>query len=351
MSRRPNLSATETAALLEEVAACLRAEIPLGIGLATLENGEAGRISSVVAEIRSALDGGVPVDQAVSQSMSNQNDRIGAALRIGLQAGNPGESLRRLASLIVMRREMKLRSIIAMIYPSIIILVSYFVLVAVFASVVDFNSNDFFWPPYVTSAASVVTNYWYVPPLFLLALFLLVRLTKRRSIVPGHWNPSCWSNQSLFCEAVAWQLESETPLPIAIRSAGGLVGGHQLCADAESWANAIERGERVPAVGSSFRPLVIWTISNAIPFDGNAHPTEDRLIMKPVSHERSSNETVASSLRRLAQTYRDAERRSWHLLTRWIPVTVTSVVGGSMAIAYLCVVVWPLYHKLAEVQF
>lgn len=342
MSGRANLSASETAALLDEVAACIRAEIPLGMGLAMLESRQAGRVSNAVADIRSAIGAGVPVEDAIARNLDNHGEQIGAALRVGLRTGNAGESLRRFAALILRRREMKLRSWIALIYPSFVILISYVVLVAVFASVVHSSTDFFAWPGFVQRISNWLIQYWYIPPLTLFLVTGVVGFSSLRRFVPIAWQPSRLSDQSLFCDAVAWQLESQTPLPDAIRGAAGLVGGETLTVDAEAWAAATERGEQAPMVGKSFRPLVVWTINHTSLFESSA--------ANGLTANGADDGAVARSLRQLAKTYHDAESRSWHIWTRWVPVATTCIVGGAMATFYLSAVLWPLYNKLAEVQ-
>ena len=325
MSQRSPLTVGETAALLNEVAACVRAQVPIEAGLATLETRAAGRVALAAEAIRAEIESGVAIEDAISRNLHQHGDQVAAALNASRSGSDTGEALQRLADMLLQRREMRLRGLTAMIYPVVVILMSYLILVFVFASIVRLHSTWFEWPGFIAVTGNWLAKFWWIPPLVMLAVVGVVRITGMRRWLPGAWLPSEWSNQSLFCEAVAWQLESQTPLPTALRAAADFAGDAIIKTEANRWADAVQQGALAEYKPSGFRPLVVWTLQAA-----------------------SDSQSIARALRRLATTYRQAEMRTWRTWSQWLPATVASVVGGATILAYIAGVVWPLYQRLSE---
>jgi general secretion pathway protein F len=325
MSQRSPLTIGETAALLNEVAACVRAQVPIEAGLATLETRAAGRVALAAEAIRTEIESGVAIEEAISRNLHQHGEQIASALNASRSGRDAGAALQQLADMLLQRREMRLRGLTAMIYPIVVVVMSYVILVFVFASIVRLHSSWFEWPGFIAVTGNWLAKFWWIPPLVLLALAMVVRITGMRKWLPGAWLPSEWSNQSLFCEAVAWQLESQTPLPAALRAAAEFTGNTVLKTEATGWADAVQRGALADYKPSGFRPLVVWTLQAG-----------------------SDSHSIARALRRLAATYRQTEMRTWRTWSQWLPATVASVVGGATILAYIAGVVWPLYHRLSE---
>lgn len=336
MNSTPKLSTAETVALLDEVAASIRAEVPLSTSLATLEGRDAGRIAVVAQRIRQDIENGVALDEAIAKHVHQYSGAISTALQIGLKTGNPARTLKTLANLILRRRELRLRRMAAAVYPLIVIFVGYLIGVFVFGRIISLESDFINWPGFVERLTELLQSFWWLPLLILPAAFLTFRLLRLARFLPRSLQPIRLSNQALFCEAVGWQIESGVSLPDAIRAAAEISGERSLLEDANRWADSIEKGQNDPGTLSSFRPLVVWTINQGAKNESNA--------------SLSSDESIVRALGQLSASYRSSEQNAWMFWTHWVPVATACIIGGSLAVSYLCIAVWPLYSKLAEVQ-
>ena len=333
MTATVSLSITETAALLEEVAASVAAEVPLTASLGTIEGREAGRIGRVATSIRKSIESGVPVDQAIAQHITHQSGAIAVALRIDQQSGDAGRSLRTLARLMILRRELRLRQLAASIYPLLVIILGYVTGVFVFGSLVSFQSDFIHWPDAITRTGIWLQRYWWLPPICLGVVVGSLKLLGLGRFLPHFLQPGRWSSQAIFCEALAWQLESHVGLPDAIRAAAAMAGEEVLGRDAEKWASALEQGKLDPGPLPNFRPLIVWTLQGALASEPNR-----------------SAASLSETLTRLAASYRSAEQHAWFVWTHWVPIVTACIIGGALSISYLLAVVWPLYSQLAEIQ-
>jgi general secretion pathway protein F len=320
------LSDLQTASLLSEVAACVRAHRPLDDGLRHFADEDAGRVGCVARILQQRLQAGVPLSEAVADQLPRCGPHVSAALRISDRPAIVADALQGLADLMLARRELRLRAMVAAIYPGLVLLVSYIVLVAIFASLVATNYPWFRWPDQVVWGAAWLTEYWWLPPLVLLAVVGIVFSPVAGRLRSGLFAPNRGAT-ALFCDSLAWQIEAGIPLTDALRGAAGIGGTPAERRAADDWANAIERGETTARSGRGFPPLVGWIVNTG-----------------------GDGAYVAISLRRLAATYRDAMRRRERFWVRGLPAFAGCFIGGAMAALYIAAVIWPLYSNLAASQ-
>jgi type II secretory pathway component PulF len=233
------LNAADTAQLSEQIAGLTRAGVPLSTGLTALaEELPRGALRRSMSELAQTLETGLPLDQAIEI----QSGRIPAHLRglviAGIRSGNLGDFLSRFSGYVGIGTEVKRRLWLNLAYPVITACaaLALFVLVStILISQFESIYRDFGIPlPGLTNAiiamSHMVNTIW--PPVAILlavgfctwlAASVFLKPAMRRSLagripVLG----AVWRTTSLaeFCHLLALLLESQLPLPEALRLTG-----------------------------------------------------------------------------------------------------------------------------------
>jgi len=131
-----------------------------------------------------------------------------------------------------------------------------------------------------------------------------------------------------FAEILALLIRQQVPLHEAIDLAGAACGDANLGRSAKALAGQIERGETL-AVGEenlkSFPPLLGWLIAVG-----------------------GEPEVLAQTLFDLARQYRQRAERATDWATVYLPIVITSVVGGSVVLLQALAVFRPICKLLFE---
>lgn len=334
------LNPREHAALLEEVAAMMAAQRPLVPGLRTLEDQHLGRIGRAASLLRAQLEQGSSVEDALQSLDSRTGPQLAAALRMAVIRGD-AEPLYRLAALLRRRRELAVATRVAMLYPIMLLVLGYAVLVLVFAPLVTQDQTAVvLWPAGVVAVGRWLIAFWYLPPLLAVLLGVLVwRVTRDTRWSPQTLLPGRFGRLALFCQTVAMQIDVEVPQPSAMRAAAEIGGDRRLRLAAESLAERLERGEadtmESGAVTGSRRafaplpPMLVWLLRHGGQLGG---------------------EIVAAQLRGLSQWYEQRERVQRQRWMRWGPAVLAAVGGGAFVLVYLFMALLPMYNRLAGIE-
>ena len=256
------LTPQETAHLTEQIAGLTRAGRPLGPGLVALGRElPHGRFRSSLMELANALEKGKSLDEA----MSEQNDRIPPHLRGlvlgGIRSGRLGDVLGRFSGYVSIGTELGRKLWLSLAYPilSIFAAIALFIFVnAVVVSQFERIFKDFGVPlPKVTIAmlmfshalrdgwegfvflACLAAAGWLVFRIFL-------KPSTRRSlackvpVVGTVWKYTSWAE---FCHLLALLLETDLPLPEALRLTGEGVRNSDLDEACKLMAIDVEHGQ------------------------------------------------------------------------------------------------------------
>jgi type II secretory pathway component PulF len=258
---RGKLTAEEAARLTDQIASLTKAGRPLGAGLLALaEELPHGRFRRSLVDLADALGRGVSLDAA----MEEQKDRIPPHLRGmvlgGIRSGRLGDVLGRFSGYVSIGTELGRKLGLSLAYPimSILVAITLFlfvntVLIAQFEAIFrDFGiplprltvamimlSHAFrsFWPAFVLIFGTIV-GLWLFGKLFL-------KPPQRRSlatripIVGGVWRYTSWAE---FCHLLGLLLETDLPLPDALRLTGEGVQNADLDRACQVMAVEVERG-------------------------------------------------------------------------------------------------------------
>jgi type II secretory pathway component PulF len=258
---RGRLTPDEAARLTDQIASLSRAGRPLGPGLLALaEELPHGRFRRSLVDLAEALGRGQSLDSA----MEEQKDRIPPHLRGlvlgGIRSGRLGDVLGRFSGYVSIGTELARKLWLSLAYPimSILVALTLFVFVnAVLVAQFETIFKDFGiplpkmtiamimfshalrsgWPAFVVLLGGVVA-FWLFGRLFLKPP-VRRSLASRIPVVGGVWRYTSWAE---FCHLLALLLETNLPLPEALRLTGEGVQNADLDRACQVMAGDVEHG-------------------------------------------------------------------------------------------------------------
>jgi general secretion pathway protein F len=345
----------ELIALNEELAALIRAGVPLERGLTELAQELPGRLGTIAARLGQRLQAGESLlavigDDAVFPPAWR------AVVAAGLRSGQLAAALESLTTTGRRIAEMRRAIGTALVYPCVVLALAYglFVftvtrlapvtahayegltlssdsLLATVARVGEAAGSWAIWPPVVALVALAVS--WY--------------RGRRLPLGPGpggrHRAGAWWllwpsigqvlrdGRLATFAEVLSLLVRQQVPLDEALVLAADASGARGLPEAAREAAQRLRSGARLDGpqtLSAQLPPLVGWLIAS-----GGQHP--------------GFTETLAST----AETYRRRAARTVAWTAVYLPVVVTAVVGGAATLVQVLTVFGPitrLLYRLAE---
>jgi general secretion pathway protein F len=184
----------EVAAFTRQTATLLKAGIPLAEALgAVFEQVENVRFKAMIGEVRSAVNEGSSLADALGKHKKAFDDLYVSMTRAGEVSGNLDEVLTRLADFMEAGQELKSKVQSAMIYPIIMLLVGSGIMIVLMVAVIP-NITEVFAQkdqalPWNTEmliwVSHVIGSYWWLlAPLLGLALYGFVRWSRSEAGQP-----------------------------------------------------------------------------------------------------------------------------------------------------------------------
>jgi len=278
------LTPEETGRLIDGIAGLARSGRQLGPGLAALGSElPRGRLRQSLFELAAALNRGEPLGAALEEQKERIPPHLRGLVQGGLRSGRLGDILGRFSAYMGIGTELKRKLWLSLAYPilSILAALALFVFVnVVLVSQFETIFRDFGIPlPGLTVGmllfSHVLRAGW---PALLIALVAIVVLwlvlrvvlkaPDRRSVatkipvIGGVWRYTSWAE---FCHLLALLLESELPMPEALRLAGEGVQNSDLNRACGRMAGEVEKGETLaqamaarPELPSGLARLLRW---------------------------------------------------------------------------------------------
>jgi general secretion pathway protein F len=335
-------------ALNDEIAALVRAGVPLERGLTELARDLPGNLGRTAAELADRLEQGDPLDQALSSSDRQFPPLYLAVVTAGFRSGRLSAALEGLA--VAARRIAELRQVTAtaIIYPVIVFLLGWAMFVGFvlfFAPHVLPAFRDF----HVASAGLLAWfarladgARWWGPlgPAVMLSVVVVWWWQSRKALSLGSgrwmvWVPgardllrSCQS--ATFADVLALLVDQHVPLADGLRLAAAATGSRALAIDADTLASAIERGvgqHEYVALSGRFPALVAWFLS--------------------IGQEKR---VLASALRHAAASYHERARQRAEIVQTFLPMLLTLLVGGATVLTYALLVFVPWVNLLKTIS-
>jgi len=282
---KPRLSGRDLALITRQLASLIKSGLPLDEALyATARQSQKPKIKQVVMQIRTKVLEGLSLAQALNEHPQSFDDMYRAMVRAGESSGYLGPVLERLSEYTLHAQQLRSRLKTAMIYPSVLILISLGVIIALMTFVVPdlvklFAHSDRELPGLtrgliVTSDFLVNYGLW-----CLAALALLIYGAKR--LLQGEQRQRHWhrlqlklpiiggvisqSNSARFAATLSLLMSSGVPLLQALKIAGQVMTNRVLqdaCADISAQVHEGASLHRAMDKANCFPPLLVQMVAS-----------------------------------------------------------------------------------------
>jgi len=345
------VSLEDLAALNDEIAALVRAGVPLERGLLGLGADLPGALGRTITSLGERMSRGQTLVDALAGEQPQMPRLYAAVVAAGIRSGRLAAALEELA--LTARQMIELRAMAgaALVYPLIVVSLAYVVwigLVVWIAPIVEpgyrlFEAPTADWIRRLAGLGSTV-RYW--GPAIPLAIFFALAVWWRQSgkalavhsgvagrffgWIPGLRRLLLWSEAATFADILALLIEQEAPLDEAVVLAAEASGSAKLCDEARQVAAAVREGRALGdclALAPSFPPLLAWLIQTG-----------------------QQRGALAPALRHSAETYRQRARQRGDAARLVLPILLTTVVAGGVVLICAVLVLWPWISLLESIN-
>jgi type II secretory pathway component PulF len=336
-------------ALNAEIAALVRAGVPLERGLVVAGRDLRGRLG----RIATALSGRMSRGESLSHALEGEGQAIPplyrAVVEAGARSGQLPIALEGLARYVRGYTEARANIGLALWYPVIVLSLAYVLFVAMIGLVVPrfvgaFDSLKLAVPAplrWMSQLGESVSYWWPVGPVLLILLLLAwIRTGAAARFGARSWNwlrlfpwmKSILANYETanFSELLGLLLEHQVPYPSALVLAAESTGNPRLTQGARQLATAIGRGESAAtALGSidrgTFLPMMRWVLATG-----------------------EQQGSLVAALHNLADVYRKRAHFQADKLAVFLPTILMIVIGASATLFYCLALFVPLANMLRQ---
>lgn len=336
------VSTDELTALAGEIAALARAGMPLEAGLSSLKSDLPRRLGNATSEVAARLERGESLTQALATIHSPGSPLLLAVVEVGLRSGRLPAAVEQLTQVTQMRAELRKQSLLALIYPIVVVAIACAVVVLFAMAVLPRMAEAFgsLRVPIDSISASLLRADSIKPAgwlgiaaaVILLAALLLWGIPALQSWVwrrPGarSWRVPVYgrlfaeTQTSYFAAILALLVDHGMPLADALALAGRATGNRALTHQTHAAAERLRRGETLSSATSALTCLpvpFVWTMIAA-----------------------ESQGQLAGTLRRTSQTYR--QRALWRAdaVRTLLPVAAVVFIAGAATAMCALLLFWP----------
>lgn len=329
-------------ALNDELAAIVRAGVPLDQGLTELAHDLPGRMGAVAKRLGDRLAAGESLEQAVGSEEAALPPVWRAVVIAGLRSGRLAVALEGLSTTGRRIGEMRRAVGLALVYPLVVAAIAYglFLFTAIkLAPVMLYAFEDLTaWSePLLAKLVWLgrTADAWAVwPPLLVVAALAVGwyrggRAAWRTDSSRGM--PWLWpafgrlvqdGRLATFSEVLSLLVRQQVPLDEAVTLAAAASGDRGLQSAAQQLAENLRRGGQVTSGEGSaglLPPLVAWLLTAG-----------------------ASTEKLSETLSLTAATYRQRAERTVNWALVYLPILLTAVLGGTATLIQALVVFLPL---------
>ncbi len=342
---KPVITLDQLVALNDEIAALVRAGVPLDRGLRSLGEDLPGRLGRFAAQLSERIARGESLTDALAEPTARLPRLYRAVIEAGIAAGRLPAALESLAGSLRRLAETRRSVVLSLTYPLLLFLLAWglFALSAsmlspdLYRSFHDLHLSGGEWFRPVAHLGHSARIWGPLGPVVLLALAWLAWLASKGAAVaqgvrttwvfgwiPGLGRMLQLSRTAVFVEVLKLLIENRVPLDQAATLAAEAAGDARLSEAAADFAAAIRRGE--PGLTTDLPglpPLLSWLIAGG-----------------------QRNDTLLPALRHAADDYQRRAQYQAELSRAMLPVFVTSAISASIVIAYTFVFLAPYFMML-----
>lgn len=260
----------DLADLNREIAALVRARLPLEEGLAEVARDFDGGSGTWAGRLAAAMSQGLTLGEAIDAQGASFPPAYGAVVRAGLRSGNLAAALDGFADSAARVADLRLIAAQAAVYPLLVAIVAWFVFISAIGVLLpSYHAIDVplsYWADAIELSPRVLWGLVAVVPI---VLVLFAAMWWRRSAYYGGTSPSPslfrWipgasrslllMGQANFAELLHLLLVSHVDLPTALHLAAGASGAEPMQPAADSLAASISAGQAIEENSSALRGL------------------------------------------------------------------------------------------------
>jgi general secretion pathway protein F len=341
----PAITLDDLIALNDEIAALVRAGVPLDQGLQILGADLPGRLGRYATELSAQIARGESLTDALADSKSQVPRVYRAVVEAGIAAWRLPAALESLAGSLRRLAETRRAVALSFIYPVLLLCFAWWLFSFSVEKIAPGVANAFYvqrlpggqfvrWMAHLGESAHI---WGPLGPAIIISLAIAWWFVSggakvvegRRESISFGWVPWMGGLQRLsriavFVELLKLLVENRVPMDQAIELAAEAVGDKTLITAAEVWVDAIRRGETGPADGvTGLPPLLRWLIAGG-----------------------QRNDALLPALRQLADDYRRRAEAQAEMGRVLLPILVTVCVSGLIVFAYGMVLLGPYFYML-----
>jgi type II secretory pathway component PulF len=344
-SPKPVITLDELIALNDEIAALVRAGVPLDQGLQILGADLPGKLGRYATQLSSQLARGESLTTALADSTSHVPRVYRAVVEAGMAAWRLPAALESLAGSLRRLAETRRAVALSFIYPVLLLCFAWGLFAFSVDKVAPAVANAFYAQrvpggAFVQRIAHLGKSAHIWGPLGPAVIVLLAiawwiisggaRVVEgSRAAISFGWVP--WmgrlqrlSRTAVFVEVLKLLVENRVPMDQAVELAAEAAGDKTLITAAAQWADGIRRGETSPADGiPGLPPLLRWLIAGG-----------------------QRNEALLPALRQLADDYGRRAQDQAEMGRVLLPIFVTVCISGLIVAAYAIVLLGPYFYLL-----
>ena len=340
-----NVALDDLIALTDEMAALVRAGVPLETGLVQVASDMSRRPAKIAAEVSQRMQTGESLLQVLKSLPTTFPPAYCAVVEAGLRSGRLPTALEGLASTSRRAAELRRLTRVALVYPMIVAFLAYGLFVASliwFQPQISHLYQSMDAPPSAFNlkldALGHSAYLWapWIPLLVLTGIGIWCYRSSRAAGLDAGWLRMTPANRLLhygriatFADMLALLIESGTPLGPSVVLAAESGGDQRLRQAAHEFANELQGGATSPAAPhkfAGFPPLLNWLLA------GGGNQT-----------------ALAHSLRSTASSYRRRTLRLDEWLRLYLPLGLTIAIGGTAVVLYAVGMLGPWYQMLTRI--
>jgi general secretion pathway protein F len=337
--------------LNEEIAALVRARIPLEPHLARLGAELPGKSGDLAQRIGKRMEAGETLIEAMDAECASLPPTYRAAIIAGVESGRLGSALESLVESASRMDRLRRVTGLAVLYPLIIFVAACLLFtVTIMLVVPNFEwLDEFTFKPIAWLARSSLTA-----PVLAIALPCLAMVTAavwwwrsgrlggtgaRRlglfaSIIGG---PGVvrWSEAATFAEMCLLLVERGVPIDRSLRLAAESTADRRLRGAAQRLADDIQSGGAPPSPNDR-------AVANVL--------SEFPILIRLALRHTNDRALLAGSLRQAAGMYHERAARATEWYSEYLPILLTVLVGGTITAGFTLFVLWPYASALYELS-
>ena len=350
MAQSKPLSLQELALLNQEIAALVRAGVPLESSLAMAGSSGSGAQEVLMLRLSQRLREGMSFADALQAEGGELPRMYRAVVEAGARTGRLPDALESLATFAEQTLQLRRRIDLALLYPVLVLLMAAVMFAGLVAFWVPRLSDAFFWlqipeTSWVRRMVWLEQHLWFWAWIVPTAVFVLFGWwwfsTRGRSGLKGTTEATGWSafrvlpgvssivsnfRRANFCDLLAMLLDHQVPLPEASMLASEAAGDGALRRVAARISEGVRSGHSLAdclAVGRELPPFVSWML---------------------ICGERQG--TLIVTLRQVGEVLRQRAASQSEWLRIMLPTLLVVGVGGTAVLTYALAVFVPMSQLL-----